>query len=104
MEGYATINKAHATELLEGFSKGFKLGYMGPREFKKSNNLISAKENIDKVHSKINAQIINGRVVGPYGAPPFKNMRCSPIGLVPKKAPGEFRRCNNNGPKSREEL
>jgi hypothetical protein len=46
---YATINEAHATELLEGFSNGFKLGYTGPREFKKSNNLISAKENTKEV-------------------------------------------------------
>jgi hypothetical protein len=91
LEGYATINITNATELLEGFSKGFKLGYTGPRVLKKSNNLISAKENIEEVHSKINAEIIKGRVGGPYVAPPFENMRCSPIGLMPKKAPGEFR-------------
>ena len=56
-----------------------------------SKNFISAKENIKEVHSKINAEIIKGRVGGPYVVPPFTNIRCSPIGLVPKKAPGEFR-------------
>ena len=40
---------------------------------------------------KIGAEIEKGRVGGPFETPPFNNMRCSPIGLVPKKAPGEFR-------------
>ena len=56
-----------------------------------SKNLISAKENSSEVHRKINAEIEKGRVGGPYKTPPFPNMRCSPIGLVPKKAQGEFR-------------
>jgi hypothetical protein len=91
LEDYVKMNKAHATDLWNGFSYGFKLGYMGPREFKMSKNLISAKENSSEVHSKINAEIKKGRVGGPYETPPFSNRRCSPIGLVPKKAPGKFR-------------
>jgi hypothetical protein len=31
LEDYVKINKAHATDLWNGFSYGFKLGYMGPR-------------------------------------------------------------------------
>ena len=64
---------------------------MGPRELKMSKNLISAKENSSEVHRKINAEIEKGRVGGLYETTPFPNMRCSPIGLVPKKAQGEFR-------------
>ena len=52
LEDYAKINKAHATDLLNGFSYGFKLGY------KLCKNLISAKENSKEVHSKINAEIM----------------------------------------------
>ena len=65
LEDYAKINKAHATDLLNGFSYGFKLGYTAPREFKISKNLISAKKTSHKVHSKINTEIMKGRVGGP---------------------------------------
>ena len=54
-----------------------------------SKNLVSANENREEVLKKIRAEIEKGRVGGPFVAPPFMNMRCSPIGLVPKKAPGE---------------
>jgi len=65
LEDYAKINRAHATDLWNGFSYGFKLGYMGPRELKMSKILILAKENSSEVHSKINAEIKKGRVGGP---------------------------------------
>ena len=78
-------------ELMKGFSEGFRLGYMGPRVLKKSKNLTSVKENMEEVHRKMNGEIETGRVGGPFEAPPFDNLRCSPIGLVPKKVPGEFR-------------
>ena len=58
---------------------------------KLSKNLVSANENSEEVLRKIRAEVEKGRVGGPFEAPPFANMRCSRIGLVPKKAPGEFR-------------
>ena len=91
LKEYAQVNNAHANELRTGFSNGFRLGYMGPRVQQKSKNLISVAENKAEVYSKINGEIIKGRVEGPFEIPPFTNLRCSPIGLVPKKAPGEFR-------------
>ena len=36
-------------------------------------------------------EIKAGRAVGPFRAPPFPNFRTLPIGIVPKKAPNEFR-------------
>lgn len=30
-------------------------------------------------------------MAGPFDSPPFDNFRVSPVGLVPKKSPGEFR-------------
>jgi hypothetical protein len=88
---YALINGPHANELMKGFSNGFRLGYMGPRVLKKSKNLISVKENMDEVYRKFNGEIEKGRVGGPFEVPPFDNLRCSPIGLVPTKVPGKFR-------------
>ena len=55
-----------------------------------SKNLVSAKDNTAEVLQKIRAEIEKGRIGGPFEAPPFLNMRCSPIGLVPKKAPGNL--------------
>ena len=91
LDKYEKVNRVHADELRYGFSDGFKLGYMEPRELKMSKNLVSANENSEEVLRKIRAEIEKGRVGGPFESPPFTNMRCSPIGLVPKKAPGEFR-------------
>ena len=34
---------------------------------------------------------MSGRIIGPFDTSPFENFRISPLGLVPKKAPGEFR-------------
>jgi hypothetical protein len=52
--------------------------------------LVSIAENIE-VHRKIVGEVEKGRVAGPFENIPFPNLRCSPIGLVPKKNPGEFR-------------
>ena len=80
---YTLVNGPHAMELMKGFSEGFRLGYMGPRVLKKSKNLTSVKENMEEIHRKINGEIEKGRVGGQFEAPPFDNLRCSPIGLVP---------------------
>ena len=32
-----------------------------------------------------------GELSGPFSTPPFPNFRCSPLGIVPKKVPSEFR-------------
>ena len=40
---------------------------------------------------KIQQEVTSGRIAGPFKSPPFQNLRISPLGLVPKKAPGEFR-------------
>ena len=50
-------------------------------------NLKSAYDLKDKLQK----EIALGRIVGPFDTPPFPNFRCSPVGLVPKKTPGEYR-------------
>ena len=77
--------------LHEGFAKGFPLGYKGPRVTVKAINLKSAREREDVLLVKLKHEVELGRIVGPFESPPFENFRCSPVGLVPKKTPGEFR-------------
>ena len=45
----------------------------------------------DIVREKLNKEITAGRIAGPFQTPPFPDMFCSPLGIVPKKNPGEFR-------------
>ena len=54
-------------------------------------NLKSCFEHKDIVGEKIKKEVDSGRVGGPFTKPPYKNLRISPSGIVPKKAPGEFR-------------
>ena len=41
--------------------------------------------------SKIKKETAAVRLAGPFESPPFTELRVSPLGVVPKKVPGEFR-------------
>ena len=43
------------------------------------------------VSQKLSKELVAGRIAGPFHAMPFHPFRVSPMGLVPKKSPGEFR-------------
>ena len=75
------------TELREGA----KIGYMGPRTSKESRNLPSANRNPDTIHSNLAKEVELGRTLGPFDTPPpLPKLPSFPIGLVPKKQPGQF--------------
>lgn len=77
--------------LKHGFKQGFSLQYTGTRECRHAQNLLSAKQQPEILLQKISKEIALGRIAGPFSYPPFDNLRISPLGLVPKKDPGEFR-------------
>ena len=77
--------------LRDGFSFGFSLGYTGPRQRCDAGCLGSAAARPNVVFAKLNKEIKAGRIAGPFSNCPLERLRCSPIGLVPKKAPGTFR-------------
>jgi hypothetical protein len=62
-----------------------------PQEAPDLKNLISANENPGVVGAKLGKEIVAGRIVGSFPPPLFFNFRVSPLGVVPKKVPGEFR-------------
>lgn len=80
-----------AERLISGFQHGFRLHFQGQRVACSSHNLQSACENMAIVDSKLEKEILAGRIAGPYSEPPFSPFIVSPLGVVPKKAPGEFR-------------
>ena len=77
--------------LFEGFTYGFPLHFEGSHTSFCSTNLISANQNPGVVSSKLDKEIVAGRIAGPFSHPPFFNFRVSPLGVVHKKVPGEFR-------------
>ena len=77
--------------LVSGFTVGFRLGYVGPRSARTSENLPSCAESPHVINKKLNKEVALNRVRGPFISPPFNNLQISPIGCVPKKLEGEFR-------------
>ena len=82
------------TYLVNGFKHGFRLGcYNLPQqECPVVRNLKSADEFPAVIDQKIQKELDLGRILGPFDTPPaFPNFRVSPLGVVAKKTPGEFR-------------
>lgn len=82
-----------ATFLINGFRHGFRVHFEGDLAVPSTacKNLKSAYEVPQVVDSKLEKEIQAGRIVGPFDTVPFANMKLSPLGVVPKKAPGQYR-------------
>lgn len=80
--------------LLHCIQWGAPLGYTGDRShLRKCCNLPSSRGKaaaaaVDRSH---NIDMQFGRLSGPFDEPPFANLRCSPIGTVPKKGTSKLR-------------
>lgn len=88
LSGYihSTVEFLHS-----GFSKRFPLHYEGDHMSFETTNLRSALEHPELVDAKLKKELDAHRLAGPFPSPPFPVFRVSPIGVVPKKSPGEFR-------------
>ena len=92
LDGYNTEKRRF---LVDGFSQGFTLGYSGPREYSFANNSESTIKNSDLVDRKLQKEIELGRIAGPFQHAPFSNFRISPLAIIPKIVPGEYRFIHN---------
>lgn len=88
LEGYPSELHNH---LISGFSSGFSLGCEGQPPIFNPHNLPSPLAQPDIVTDKIAKELNSGRIAGTFHVPPFDNFVSSPLGLVPKKQPGQFR-------------
>lgn len=77
--------------LVNGVSSGFKIPFIGQRQFRLSKNVPSFGNHKSIALQKIVQKLHSGRVAGPFASPPFINLQVSPLGMVPKKNPGEYR-------------
>ena len=53
-------------------------------------NLLLALQNPQVVDIKLEQELAAHRLAGPFRSLPFQTFCISPLGLVPKKAPGDF--------------
>ena len=80
--------------MIHGFTYGFQIGCFGvpPRDNTQVGNLKSADEFSGVIDRKLSKELVMGRILGPYTIlPAMAKFRVSPLGVVPKKAKGEFR-------------
>ena len=81
--------------LVDGFTYGFSLHFDGVEEELTGSNSKTALLHPDIVEAKINEEIAEGRIAGPYHLPPFHNFKSSPLALRPKSDPNKFRLLHN---------
>ena len=79
---------------MHGFTHGFQIGCVGlpPQRGKAVSKLKSADKFAEVIDRKLAKELALGRILGPYDVPPTcLRYRISPLRVVPKKSPGEFR-------------
>ena len=77
-------DKAFVSELIRSLTYGFNIGYTGPHTTLIANNLRSASEHPLVVDEALQKEVKNLRIAGPYSSPPYHNLRCSGLGVIPK--------------------
>ena len=88
LEGYPAQDRAF---LVDGFTHGFHIPFQGTLPPPCHKNLPSALQYPEVINAKLEKEISKGRIAGPFNLPPFEQFAVSPLGVVPKKNPGEFR-------------
>ena len=77
-----------SAKLLSNLRHGCNIGYEGPRFQHIAQNLASANTQPSNIDDALAKECAENRMAGPYLYPPLPNMRCSGVGLVPKKDNG----------------
>ena len=90
---YLSSGYNHSTVIFlsNGFTRGFPLHFQGIRESSQNKNLLSVIQNPTVVDAKIAKELAAGRLAGPFVSPPMSPFIVSPLGVVSKKPPEEFR-------------
>ena len=65
---------------------GARIGYSGARSAFVAPNLSSANADPSAVSDYLLTECARNHMAGPFTHPPFPNLRCSGVGLVPKKS------------------
>lgn len=72
--------------VLEGLSRGFRLGYSYPHKLKSASGIRpSAYAHPDVVDACLANEISLGRVAGPFDSLPLPDLNIGSFGVIPKK-------------------
>ena len=78
-------DKSWIFNLLQSIQLGVTLGYEGPRGPMEARNLLSAHTHPTVVDDEIQRECQAGRLLDPFQERPLPNLKCSGVGVVPKK-------------------
>ena len=81
-------DKTFVHKLLHDLTHGCDVGYRGPRFPCVAPHLPSAYIHSDIIDKSITEELTAGRLAGPFSFSPFNNIRCSGLGVVPKRGGG----------------
>ena len=83
----------HSTVIFvsNGFTLGSPLHFQGIRESSQAKNILSVIQNPTIVDAEIAKELAAGHLAGPFVSSPISPFIVSPLRVVPKKPPGEFR-------------
>lgn len=81
-------NRVFVQKLLKDLTHGCDVGYKGPRFPCIAPHLPSAHIHSNVIDNSIAQELTAGRLAGPFLDPPFTNIRCSGLGVVPKRGGG----------------
>ena len=86
-------DRRYAEYIYRGLSSGFRIGFNRESVSLRSSvrNHPSAFENGSQVHDYIEAEREAGRLIGPLSQPLLPLVHTSPIGLIPKSEPNQWR-------------
>ena len=72
-------------------SEGFDLGYEGNSVCTLAKNAKSVLANPEAAREKVESELRQDRLAGPFSSPPFEVYKCTPLSLREKSSPGKFR-------------
>ena len=77
--------------LVNGFQYGFSIGCDNTPSVPLSKNHSSAVNHSEVINSHIQKSLELNHIAGPFPHPPFDPFISSPLGVIPKSEPGQFR-------------
>ena len=81
-------DQSYVYNLIQSLTYGFNIGYTGPHLPLTAPNLPSAYQYPNTVDEALNKEVAEQRIAGPFPTPPYLNLRCSGVGVIPKKDGG----------------
>jgi len=91
-------DKGFVSQLLHNIRHGCSIGYEGPHFPQVARHLPSARTHPHIITDALAKECLAGRMAGPYATPPLPNLRCSGLGVVPKKDGGWRTICDLSSP------